>query len=318
MNADEIARFLRTHPQFFDQYPELLESIYVPHPHGGRTIALSERQILGLREKTKLLDAKLSELVRLGDPAQLLGGRNQQPVVGPDVNAPVCVAQRQRPPCATDPRIHDGEVDSLGHERQRVREGQGPLQDGLRRDAVSDVDDLHLRCNPLHHTVAGADEVVLQAEVRQERNEARHAAAESTRPATLCVSASATTVSPAPSAAAVVCGPIVIAGRSEPSFAQAAAFGLQAYQGGGPEAMVAHNLSMYDITHGEHPAFKIPYLGFRGTPTGIDVNKVVATGVVPVIDGGLAGKDGGQIGAGILKAPLACFIEAAAALRETG
>jgi hypothetical protein len=101
-------------------------------------------------------------------------------------------------------------------------------------------------------------------------------------------------------------------------FAQAAAFGLQAYQGGGPEAMVAHNLSMYDITHGEHPAFKIPYLGFRGTPTGIDVNKVVATGVVPVIDGGLAGKDGGQIGAGILKAPLACFIEAAAALRETG
>jgi len=66
VNADEIARFLRTHPQFFDQYPELLESIYVPHPHGGRTIALTERQILGLREKTKLLEAKIGELVRLG------------------------------------------------------------------------------------------------------------------------------------------------------------------------------------------------------------------------------------------------------------
>ncbi|HZA83739.1 MAG TPA: DUF1116 domain-containing protein, partial [Actinomycetes bacterium] len=82
-----------------------------------------------------------------------------------------------------------------------------------------------------------------------------------------------------------------------------------------PEAMVANNLAMYDITHGEHPEFKIPYLGFRGTPTGIDVHKVVATGVVPVIDGGLAGRDGGQIGAGILKAPLECFLEAAAALR---
>jgi hypothetical protein len=97
-------------------------------------------------------------------------------------------------------------------------------------------------------------------------------------------------------------------------FAQAAAFGLQAYQGGGPEAMVANNLAMYDITLGEHPDFKIPYLGFRGSPTGIDVRRVVATGVVPVIDGGLAGKDGGQIGAGVLKAPLACFIDATRAL----
>jgi hypothetical protein len=67
-------------------------------------------------------------------------------------------------------------------------------------------------------------------------------------------------------------------------------------------------------TLGEHPDFKIPYLGFRGSPTGIDVRRVVATGVVPVIDGGLAGKDGGQIGAGVLKAPLACFIDAARAL----
>ena len=98
-------------------------------------------------------------------------------------------------------------------------------------------------------------------------------------------------------------------------FAQASAFGLQAYQGGSPEAMVDANLAMYDITVGEHPEFKIPYLGFRGTPTGIDVLRVVATGVVPVIDGGLAGKDGGQIGAGVLRAPLACF-QAAASVWE--
>ena len=66
MTADDIARFLRTHPQFFDEHPELLESIYVPHPHGGRTIALTERQILSLRDKTKTLEAKIGELVRLG------------------------------------------------------------------------------------------------------------------------------------------------------------------------------------------------------------------------------------------------------------
>jgi uncharacterized protein YigA (DUF484 family) len=66
MSPDDIAKYLRTHPQFFDEHPELLESIYVPHPHSGRTIALTERQILGLRDKTKTLEAKLSELVRLG------------------------------------------------------------------------------------------------------------------------------------------------------------------------------------------------------------------------------------------------------------
>jgi uncharacterized protein YigA (DUF484 family) len=67
MNAEEVARFLKTHPQFFDQHPELLESIYVPHPYGGRAIPLSERQILTLREKVKLLETKLGELIRFGE-----------------------------------------------------------------------------------------------------------------------------------------------------------------------------------------------------------------------------------------------------------
>ena len=67
MNTDDVAQFLRTHPQFFDQHPELLESILVPHPHGGRAIALSERQMLGLREKVKLLEGKLGELVQFAE-----------------------------------------------------------------------------------------------------------------------------------------------------------------------------------------------------------------------------------------------------------
>ncbi|MGA5546207.1 DUF1116 domain-containing protein [Mycobacterium sp. NPDC051198] len=90
-------------------------------------------------------------------------------------------------------------------------------------------------------------------------------------------------------------------------FAQAAAFALQAYQGGSPKAMVDNNLAMYDITVGENPDYRIPYLGHRGTPTGIELFAVQRSGVLPVIDGGLAGKDGGQIGAGLLVAPKECF-----------
>ena len=67
MNADDIARFLRTHPQFFDQHPELLESISVPHPYGGRAIPLAERQTVALREKLKLAEGKLAELLQFGE-----------------------------------------------------------------------------------------------------------------------------------------------------------------------------------------------------------------------------------------------------------
>ena len=67
MNADEIAQFLRSHPQFFDQHPELLESIQVPHPYGGRAIPLAERQTVALREKAKLLEGKLAELIQFGE-----------------------------------------------------------------------------------------------------------------------------------------------------------------------------------------------------------------------------------------------------------
>jgi uncharacterized protein YigA (DUF484 family) len=73
MNADDIALFLRSNPKFFDQHPELLEKIHVPHPHGGRAIPLSERQTLALREKLKGFEAKLGELVRFGEQNDAIG-----------------------------------------------------------------------------------------------------------------------------------------------------------------------------------------------------------------------------------------------------
>ncbi len=98
------------------------------------------------------------------------------------------------------------------------------------------------------------------------------------------------------------------------AFAQAAAFPLQHYQGGDPMTMVERNQELYRITHGEHPLFRIPFLKFRGTPTGIDVRKVVETGVLPQMDIGIAGSGGGQIGAGTVRAPMECFTEALARL----
>src|SRR6202165_4348593 len=67
MNAEDIARFLRSHPQFFDEHPELLESILVPHPYGGPAIPLAERQAVALRDKARLLEGKLGELIKFGE-----------------------------------------------------------------------------------------------------------------------------------------------------------------------------------------------------------------------------------------------------------
>ena len=73
MNADDIARYLRIHPEFFDKHPELLEQIKLPHPYGGRAIPLAERQTIALRDKLKLLEGKLSELLHFGAENDAIG-----------------------------------------------------------------------------------------------------------------------------------------------------------------------------------------------------------------------------------------------------
>lgn len=100
-------------------------------------------------------------------------------------------------------------------------------------------------------------------------------------------------------------------------FAQACAFPLQRYQGGSPQLMIERNLAMYEITVGENTTFRIPFFEYRGTPTGIDVFRVLEKGILPVMDVGIAGRDGGQIGAGVIEAPIECFEAAADAYRQT-
>jgi uncharacterized protein YigA (DUF484 family) len=63
MRAEEVARYLQDNPQFFEDHSETLAQINLPHPHGGRTISLSERQLLALREKNKELEKKLREMI---------------------------------------------------------------------------------------------------------------------------------------------------------------------------------------------------------------------------------------------------------------
>ncbi len=99
-------------------------------------------------------------------------------------------------------------------------------------------------------------------------------------------------------------------------FAVGGAPAITGFIGGTPESLMAANLEMYAITVAEGSHFALPILGGRGTPTGVDVFKVLETGIRPYITTGIAHHQPGvgQIGAGRVRAPLACFEQAAAAI----
>ncbi len=101
-------------------------------------------------------------------------------------------------------------------------------------------------------------------------------------------------------------------------FAMAAAPAITQFVGGTPQMAVGATLEMYEITFGEHDGFTIPALNFRGTPLGIDVRYVAETGILPRLNTGIAHKKPGvgMVGAGILRAPEACFKAAFEALKE--
>jgi uncharacterized protein YigA (DUF484 family) len=75
MNSELVADYLQQHPEFFEDHADMLAAIYVPHPHGGRAISISERQILTLREKCRQLEAKLKELIQFGEENDAISER---------------------------------------------------------------------------------------------------------------------------------------------------------------------------------------------------------------------------------------------------
>jgi uncharacterized protein YigA (DUF484 family) len=67
MKAEEVARYLHDHPEFFDQYAEMLTLVTIPDPHTGRAISITEKQLFTLRDKVRTLESKLAELIGFGE-----------------------------------------------------------------------------------------------------------------------------------------------------------------------------------------------------------------------------------------------------------
>ncbi len=95
-------------------------------------------------------------------------------------------------------------------------------------------------------------------------------------------------------------------------FAMATAPAIVQFVGGTPQDAIHYSTSMYEITEEENEAYKMPTMNFRGTPTGIDIRKVIETQILPIINTGIAHKDPGvgQVGAGLVRPPMKCFEDA--------
>jgi Protein of unknown function (DUF1116) len=103
------------------------------------------------------------------------------------------------------------------------------------------------------------------------------------------------------------------------AFAMAAAPAVVAYIGAGRASeATAFTRSMAEITVGHNPAWAIPAMDFVGVPTGIDIRLVVETGLAPAINTGIAHREPGvgQVGAGVVKAPMKCFEQALVAFAQ--
>jgi hypothetical protein len=101
-------------------------------------------------------------------------------------------------------------------------------------------------------------------------------------------------------------------------FAIASSPAIVQFVGGSASDALRYTRQMYEITAAENTVYQIPSLNFRGTPTGIDVRKVIGKGIFPVIDTGVAHKKPGvgQVGAGILSAPAEPFVKALTGLSK--
>ena len=67
MTSEEVSLYLQNHPQFFEDHADLVSKLLIPHPHGGRTISITERQMLSLCDKNRQLEGKMTELLEFGE-----------------------------------------------------------------------------------------------------------------------------------------------------------------------------------------------------------------------------------------------------------
>lgn len=144
-DATLIADYLSTHPDFFNQFPELLTSLSITHPHGTHAISITERQVLSMRDKVQLLEGKLAELIRFGEENDSISEKMHKLAVGiisaRDITSLLAILSQ-----------HLREGFAVPHHAIRIWNiPEQPVSEGLRKDVDSQM---HPSCGGLRHEEA--------------------------------------------------------------------------------------------------------------------------------------------------------------------
>ncbi len=81
MKSEEVAQYLKEHLQFFNEFPDLLADIEIPHPQDDKVVSLHERQVISLRDRNRVLQDKLRELISFGEENDVIGGKMHRLVI---------------------------------------------------------------------------------------------------------------------------------------------------------------------------------------------------------------------------------------------
>ena len=82
LNQDQVAQYLKDHPDFFTRHAELLNTLSVPHPYSGQTISLGERQVMLLRDRARGLEQKLREFIQFAEENDAIGEKLHKLALG--------------------------------------------------------------------------------------------------------------------------------------------------------------------------------------------------------------------------------------------
>jgi len=153
MKDEEVAKYLQDNPQFFEDHVETLSQINLAHPHGGRTISLSERQLLALREKNKVLEKKLNEIVAYAEENDALQSKVHEFIVALFAARDLSTLQEMIPHLLSD-------IFAVPHTVLRLWETDPPSADVLTfADTQEQPVCLH---HPTHDTVSWFGEAIGQ------------------------------------------------------------------------------------------------------------------------------------------------------------
>lgn len=140
-----VADYLSGHPDFFNQFPDLLTTLSITHPHGTHAISITERQMLSMRDKVQLLESKLAELIRFGEENDSISEKMHRLAL--DI-----VSARDLPALLAALDLHLKEGFAVPHHAIRIwNTPEQPVSDSLRNEVDAQM---HPSCGALRHEEA--------------------------------------------------------------------------------------------------------------------------------------------------------------------